>query len=94
MINNFHVLPIPAYNIQSDLVHPAQYCRTLKGAVVSIRFTLKHWAFNSADTNITDIIHIRVLVPPKDPLTPQRRKFALTDPFDSKSNGSPAKKKK
>jgi len=78
--------------MQSNLVHPAQYHRTLKDAIVSIRFTLKHWAFNSADTNIADIINMCVLVPPKDPLTPRRRKFALTDPFNSKSNGSPTKK--
>jgi hypothetical protein len=92
MIDEFRVLPIPAYSMQSNLVPPAQYRRTLKDAVVAIHFTLKHWAFNSSDTNIADIVNIRVLVPPKDPLTPRRRKFALTDPFNSKSNGSSTKK--
>jgi hypothetical protein len=42
MIDEFRVLPIPAYNVQSNLVHPTQYRRTLKDAVVVIRFTLKH----------------------------------------------------
>ena len=76
----------------AQVTGPTQYRRTLKDAVVAVRFTLKHWAFNSTDTNIADIVNIRVLVPPKDPLTPQRRKFALTNPFDSISNGSPTKK--
>src|SRR5436853_6017401 len=92
MIDEFRVHPLPAYNMQSNLVNPTQYRRTLKDAIVAIRFTLKHWAFNSSDTNIADIVNMRVLVPPSDPLTPRRRKFALTDPFDSKSNGSPTKK--
>lgn len=49
MINEFRVLPIAAYDMQSNLasVHPAQYRRTLEGAVlVTIHFTLKHSAFN------------------------------------------------
>lgn len=78
--------------MQSDIVHPTQYRRTLKDAVVSIHFTLKHWAFNSSDTIIADIVNMRVLVPRNDPLTPRRRKLALKDPFDSNSNGSPTKK--
>jgi hypothetical protein len=32
MIDEFRVLPIPAYNMQSNLVHPTQYRRTLKDA--------------------------------------------------------------
>ena len=91
MIDDFRVLPIPAYNMQSNLVHPTQYRQTLKDAVVAIHFTLKHWAINSecSDTNIADIVNMRVLVPPKGPQTPQRRKLALTDPYDYKSNGFP-----
>ena len=50
------------------------------GVFGSIRFTLKHWAFNSSDTNIADIVNMHVLVPPKDPLTPGQRNFTLTDP--------------
>ena len=74
----------------AQVTGPTQYRRTLKDVVVAVRFTLKHWAFNSTDTNIADIVNIRVLVPPKDPLTPRRRKLELIDPspFDSKSNGS------
>ena len=67
MVEEFRVIPIPAYNMQSKLVHPTQYCRTLKDAVVIIRFTLKHWAIysKSCDANIADIVNMRVLVPPK-----------------------------
>ena len=95
MINKFRVIPIPAYNIQSKFVHPTEYCPTLRGAVVSIRFTLRHWAINSesCDTNVADIVNMRVLVPPKEPeptpATPRRRRFASTDPFDYELNESP-----
>jgi hypothetical protein len=41
MIGEFHVLPIPAYNMQSNLVKPTQYCHMLKDAIVAIHFTLK-----------------------------------------------------
>jgi len=65
MVDEFRVIPIPAYNMQSKLVHPTQYRRTLKDAVVAIRFTLKHWAISSelCDTTIADINNMRVLVP-------------------------------
>lgn len=92
MVDQFHVLPLPAYNLQFNLVHPTQYHPTLNDAVVSIHFTLKHWSFNCTDTNIADIINMHVLVPPKDPLTPHQIKLALTDPFNSKLKKSPTKK--
>ena len=84
MCNDFRVLPIPAYDIDSKLIHPTQYARALKDAVVAIHFTLKHWGINDCDTDIADIINIRILVPLPQPLTPRRRKIALTDPFDPK----------
>jgi hypothetical protein len=62
MIDEFHVLPIPAYNMQSNLVKPTQYRHMLKDAVVAIHFTLKHGASNSSNTNIVDIVNMRVLM--------------------------------
>ena len=70
MIDEFRLLPCLQYAV----------CRTLKDTVVAIHFTLKHREFNSSDANIVNMCD---LVPPKHPLTPRRRKFALTNPFDS-----------
>ena len=70
MVYEFRVIPIPAYYngawANFRLVHPTQYRRTLKDAVVTIRFTLKHWAIDSesCDTTIADIYNMRILVPP------------------------------
>ena len=96
MVNEFRVIPVPAYNMQSRrLVHPTQYLDTLKGAVVIIRFTLKHWPISCefTDTNVADIVSMRVLIPPrKPPRTPSRR-VALMDPFDREElDWSPIKK--
>lgn len=90
MVNEFCVLPIPMYNMQSALVHPTQYRQTLKDAVVAIHFTLKHWAINACNTNIADVVNMRVLVPPMDLVKLRRRKLAMTDPFES--SGSVLKK--
>ena len=95
MVNEFRVIPIPAYNMESRLVHPTQYLDTLQGAVVTIRFTLKHWPIHSerSDTNVADIVSMRVLIPRKEtPLTPRRRRIALRDPFDEEElDWSPTK---
>ena len=34
--------------------------------------------------DIADIVNIRILAPPKDPLSPGQRNFPLTNPFDSR----------
>ena len=47
--------------------------------------TLHHWSFGSQETNVADIVNIRILIPPKDPSMAQRRKIALNDPFDTKA---------
>ena len=94
MVDEFRVVPIPAYNTQSDLVHPTQYRRTLRDAVVAIHFTLKHWAIysDSCDTTTADIFNLSVIVPPKEPQTSRRRKIALTNPFYLELDESPTKK--
>lgn len=63
---------------QVNVIHPTQYAHALKD-IVTIHFTLKHWGFNSSDTNIADINIINMqwgLVP-----RPPRRKLALTGEY-------------
>ncbi|KIK25546.1 hypothetical protein PISMIDRAFT_9547 [Pisolithus microcarpus 441] len=37
------VLPVPAYDLAGNLIHPTAYRRFLQGALVEIHFTLSHW---------------------------------------------------
>ena len=64
MIESHRVIPIPAYDVTSKLIIPAQYPRTLKDAVVIVHFSLKHWAIDSVDTYVADIVNMRVVIPP------------------------------
>lgn len=85
MTESHRVIPIPAYDLNSRLIVPAQYPRILEDAVAIIYFSLKHWTIDSVDTYIAEIVNIRVVTPPTLSKTnsPQKRKFAVTDPFIS-----------
>jgi hypothetical protein len=93
---NHRIIPLPAYDIHGNLIHPTQYWDTLKGAVVWVTVLLKHWSIttkdnvNGRDTYTTDIENLRVLVAaPKFAGSPKAtRKIAQTD------SGSPSKKQR
>ncbi|KAJ7331383.1 hypothetical protein DFH08DRAFT_1021489 [Mycena albidolilacea] len=93
---NHRIIPLPAYDIHGNLIHPTQYRDTLKGAVVRVTVLLKHWSItakdnvNGRDTYTADIENLRVLVAaPKFGGSPKAaRKIAQTDP------GSPSKKQR
>src|SRR4051812_41731503 len=88
------IIPLPAYAIHGNLIHPTQYRDTLKGVVVRVTVLLKHWNIiakdnvNGRDTYIVDIKNLRVLVAaPKFAGSPKAaRKITQTD------LGSPSKK--
>ncbi|KAJ7028347.1 hypothetical protein C8F04DRAFT_1266063 [Mycena alexandri] len=88
---------VPAYDVEGNLIPPAQYVSALKGAVVRADMTLLHWHIgrDHRDSYAAEIATIRVLVPPKvaggtsfSP-SPRKRKttVAATD-----SGASPGKK--
>jgi hypothetical protein len=86
------VLPLKAYDMESNLLHPTKYSQALKGAVVRVSVKLTHWKFRpqgddpmGRDVYTADIDNIRVLVPP-EPRT--RQVIPRTDPGPS----SPSKK--
>ena len=60
MIESHRAIPIPAYDVNSKLIIPAQYPRTLKDALVIVRFSLKHWAIDSVDTYVQQTRLIQV----------------------------------
>jgi len=81
------VNPVLAYDIDEKLIVPQRYRTRLVGAVVIIRFTVTHWSFGrrvndpAVDRYVANLVHMRVLVPPKSkgPVTPRKRKIPLTD---------------
>lgn len=79
------VLPVPAYDTKARLIEPTQYSRVLKDAVAVIRFSLKHWAINSVDTYVADIINVQIVIPPNlsELDSPRKRKIALKDPVNT-----------
>ena len=87
MRGKYYVVPIPAYDMHGELIHPSFYRRRLEGALVALRFTLTHWSIgkgtNGADVYSADIVNIRVLAPPKPTLvTPRKRgKVPTFDPM-------------
>lgn len=96
MKGKFYVVPIPAYDMHGELIHPSFYRRRLEGALVAVRLTLTHWAIkndkSSADVYTADIVNIRVLTPPK-PTTVTPRKRGKVPTYDPMSP-VPAEKKR
>ncbi|KAI6143858.1 hypothetical protein EDD17DRAFT_1658667 [Pisolithus thermaeus] len=58
-----HLLPVPTYDLNNDLIHPSTYWHSLQGALVEIHFTLSHWG----------IAAIHLLMPPV-PLSPVKKR--------------------
>ncbi|KAJ7187070.1 hypothetical protein C8R46DRAFT_1207045 [Mycena filopes] len=92
--NSHRVNPIPAYDIDGNLIHPTQYTSALKGAVVRADITLLHWHIvrETRDSYAAEISSLRVLVPPPNVgsnASPRkkRRVLAATD-----SGASPVKR--
>ncbi|THH01020.1 hypothetical protein EW026_g1589 [Hermanssonia centrifuga] len=90
MKGKHYVVPIPAYDMRGDLIHPGYYRCRLEGALVVLRFNLTHWAIKRAgggtDVYVADIVSIRVLAPPApNPVTPRKRgRVPAFDPMSPK----------
>jgi len=68
-----NVNPIPAYDVDGQLVRPNLYEDVLAGALVELEFTLQHWyirgnvALGTSPKHqfSADVMRIKVLSPPK-----------------------------
>ena len=83
MIETHRVVHIPAYDIEISFQSAVIY------------FSLKHWAIDSVDTYIADIVSVRVviLLNLSEMNSARKRKLAVMDPFNSgSSSSSPSKK--
>lgn len=97
-----YVNPIPAYDVDGNLIRPLDYERKLKGALLEIEFTLSRSYFKEREENgkvepahfqfVADILRIKVLAPPAATMTsPQRSRVKLSRK-DPGSSGSPSKR--
>lgn len=57
-------LPVPTYNLENQLIHPANYCHELQSTLVKIHFTLLHCSFKIKDAFTADIHSVQVLHTP------------------------------
>jgi hypothetical protein len=89
LICTHRVIPIPAFDIHGDIIHPTKYRAMLQGAIVAVFFALTHNHIPprngtpACSAFSPDILHIRVLVPPhhlpQSPVRTPRRKFTMKD---------------
>jgi hypothetical protein len=88
--NSHRVVPLAAYDLGGQLIHPNQYRQKLQGALVLVRFFLTHWFINARrgqsaiDTFSADVVTLRMLdpAPGSNRQNPRKRKVLSVDPFD------------
>lgn len=82
MHDTHRVLPLPAYDLDGDLIPPSQYQAQLEGATVRVYFILRHWSISArrggqaSDAYVADVRSMRVLVLPRRHTSLNRRLFA------------------
>ncbi|KAK7055632.1 hypothetical protein R3P38DRAFT_2760807 [Favolaschia claudopus] len=97
MDNSHRVVPMRAYDVNGDLIAPANYMAKLQGAVVRATLTLSHWNIvkEKRNTYAADIDSLRVLVPPSVSSSGSSPRKRRAGPIAQKDPGaSPSPKKK
>ena len=86
MIRTHRVVPLPAYDLQGNLIPPERYRNALAGALVRINFTISHWYISPTaikdPTNsfVANVTAIRILADPTPIKMPMKRKTCKRDP--------------
>ncbi len=57
MASTHRPIPLPAYDVDGNLIDPSNCKQELAGAIVRISFTLSHWLIKSDSANSKDIAH-------------------------------------
>ncbi|KIL55395.1 hypothetical protein M378DRAFT_17988 [Amanita muscaria Koide BX008] len=89
MVATHRVNYLEAFDMHGRLIAPREYRRHIKGALVQIHFTLRHWTVLGKDGRCydafaADIFSLRVLEPPVSyglPVVPRKRKYYKLDPL-------------
>ncbi|KAI6003100.1 hypothetical protein EDD15DRAFT_2467773 [Pisolithus albus] len=77
------LIPLPAYDVEGNLIEPHAYQRSLQGALVKLYFNMSHWAIagknglHGSDVFTAEIQMIRVIDPPRPTITSNKRKVSL-----------------
>ncbi|KAH0832152.1 hypothetical protein J3R83DRAFT_13063 [Lanmaoa asiatica] len=74
----YRAIPLPAYDIDDQLIPPAQYRQRLSGALAEITFHLSHINFDDKDSFTGDIYSVRVLQAPPSASSAPKRKLPQT----------------
>ncbi|PIL27788.1 hypothetical protein GSI_10941 [Ganoderma sinense ZZ0214-1] len=79
--------PLPAFDVNGDLVPPSRYLADLQGATVVVKFSLSHFPIRGKNMTVhtmcVNIEHMRVLIPPTRRPTNKRPLASLTDPLSN-----------
>jgi len=95
LISTHRPIPLPAYDINGQLIPPDECKDKLAGAIARVTFTMNHWFIENnskeglASTNcfVADVQSIRVLVKPaSQAVSPKKRKTARLDPADQSTS--------
>ncbi|KAJ8580386.1 hypothetical protein M405DRAFT_834417 [Rhizopogon salebrosus TDB-379] len=85
MVETHRVVPIPAYDADGNLIHPRNYRKMLRGAIVQVDFHLTHLPIarkqdgtSVADSYTADVVSIRVLKQPTTKENGKLRRVELT----------------
>ncbi|KAI5993897.1 hypothetical protein EDD15DRAFT_2366981 [Pisolithus albus] len=85
-----HLVPLPTYDIDGNLIQPHAYRQSLQGALVELYFNMSHWAIagkggtQGNDVFTAEIQMIRIIEPPRQTVMPNKRKG------DENHNGVPS----
>lgn len=100
MVDTYRVQPLPAYELNSNLMDPPNYRQHLSKALVELRFTLTHYTIaekgntGGSDVYTPELHSMRVLKNPSPSIASSRkRKISNKDPMTSQA-GSSSKKAK
>lgn len=87
-----HLVPLPAYDVDGNLIQLHAYQRSLQGAHVALYFNMTHWAIarkggtHGNDVLTAEIQMIRIIEPPHQTTMPSKCKVSLYIHPDSNCN--------
>lgn len=77
LVKTHRVDPIAVYDVHGDIIAPNEYHKQLQNALVTIRFTLKHWTIGDAktasDVYTADLQQLSVIEPPPPTVSQKKR---------------------
>ena len=93
MVDTYQVVPVPAYELDGQLMIPTDYQKHLTKAIVELHFTLTHFTIaergknGGSDVYTPELHSMRVLKKPSPAIPSSRkRKISTKDPMETPGN--------